>query len=178
MRIKFSTIIPIAVLLTLTVSLQAATDNCLVGKWKPDTTQLKQQFGQMSQQMVTGVRGQVILTLNKGGTGVYQLNNFTLLMNGVAGSPMPMKMTMTMNGASRFNWSAQNRQFVMKNAKISVKTSGSIDMGGMKMPLPSLPISDQQASAGVADGKYTCSGNKLIFTPKKKGSILTLWYRM
>jgi hypothetical protein len=173
-----SKIIPIVILLALTASTQAATDNCLVGKWKPDASQLKQQFGQMTGQTVTSVKGQILLTLNKVGTGVYQLNNFTLGMRGAAGSPMPMKMMLTMNGTSRFNWSAQNKQFVMKNAKMSIKTSGSIDMGGVKMPLPALPFDDKQASSAIADGKYTCSGNKLVLTPHAKGRVLRVWYRI
>lgn len=177
---KFSTIMPIMafVALSITTSASAAVDNCLVGKWKPDTQQLKQQFEQISKQSVTNIAGEVILTLSNKGAGVYQLTNFTLSMKGGAESPMPMTMNLIMNGNSTFNWSTGNKQFVMNSKKMSIKTSGSVNVGGMKMPIPSIPISDQQASSGVANGSYVCSENKLVFTPKDKGTLLTTWQKM
>lgn len=145
---KYSKIIPsIALVMLSTFSMaEAAVDNCMVGKWKPDQNQLKQQFEHASKQQITNVSGQVVLNLNKNGSGVYDINNFTMSINGMVGGP-PMKITLVMNGNSRFNWSAANQQFVMKNEKVSIKTSGSMNMAGMKMPIPSLPISDKQASS-------------------------------
>jgi hypothetical protein len=87
-------------------------------------------------------------------------------------------MQLVMNGNSTFNWSTNNKQFVMNSKKMSIKTSGSINMGGIKMPIPSIPISDQQASSGVANGSYVCSKNKLIFTPKDKGTLVTTWQKI
>ena len=179
MQTKISKIIPTLALLTISAiaPVQAAVDNCMVGRWKPDQNQLKQQFSQASKQMISKISGQVVLILNKNGSGIYQLNNFTMSMNGVAGGP-PMTMTLVMNGSSRFNWSAANRQFSMRNEAVSIKTSGSMNMGGMKMPIPSIPISDKQASSGVADGGYTCSGNTLVFRPKTKGTVLQTWHKI
>ncbi len=178
MQIKsYQTLFAISLLaLSTSLPVKAAVDHCMVGKWKPDSQQLKKQFEQVSKQVISNTSGQVILHLNKNGSGTYQLNNFMLSMNSAGGAPM--KMTLIMNGNSKFNWSAKNKQFTMKNATTAIKTSGSVDIGGMKMPIPSIPISDQQAASGVANGKYLCSGNKLTFQPKTKGSLLTVWHRI
>ncbi len=178
MQIKsYQTLFAISLLaISTALPVQAAVDHCMVGKWKPDSQQLKKQFEQVSKQVIANTSGQVVLHLNKNGSGTYQLNNFTLSMNSAGGAPM--KMTLIMNGNSKFNWSAQNKQFTMKNETTAIKTSGSVDIGGMKMPIPSIPISDQQAASGVANGGYLCAGNKLTFKPKTKGSLLTVWHRI
>ena len=161
--------------LSAITSVEAASDNCMVGKWKPDSAQLKKQFEQASKQVVGSVSGQTTLNFNKNGSGSYQLNNFTLSMS----SPgAPMLMTLIMNGNSQFNWSTQNKQFSIKNEKVNIQTSGSINIGGMKMPIPSIPISDKQASSGISNGGYSCSGNKLTFKPQKKGTLLNVWHRI
>ena len=155
----------------------AAVDSCMVGRWKPDQAQLKQQFENVSKQRIAKISGQVVLILNKNGSGKYQMSNFTMSIAGMTGGP-PMTMTLVMNGNSSFNWSAANHQFVIiNNERTAIKTSGSMNMGGMKMPIPSMPISDKQASSGIANGSYTCSGNKLVFRPKAKDTVLQTWHR-
>lgn len=178
MQAKFIKVISVVVLLTLSniTPVQAAIDNCMVGKWKPDQAQLKQQFENVSKQRIAKISGQVALTLNKNGSGKYQMSNFTMSIAGMTGGP-PMTMTLVMNGNSSFNWSAANHQFVINNERTAIKTSGSMTMAGMKMPIPSMPISDKQASSGIANGSYTCSGNKLVFRPKTRDTVLQTWHR-
>lgn len=179
MKVKFSKIVSTVILLSVTSisSVNAAVDNCMVGKWKPEPAQLKKQFEQMSRQQIGNISGQVTLNFNKNGSGIYQMNNFTLSMKPATGGP-PMQVTMVMNGSSNFNWSAANKTFSMKNHKVALKTSGWMEMGGTKIPLPSMPIDNNKAAVGVADGAYTCTGNKLVFQPKEKGTVLKVWYRI
>ena len=167
----------IALSLPLIVPAHAGVDNCMVGKWRPDPVQLKQQFSQMSKQQVASIKGNVFLSFNKNGSGTYQMQNFTLSMKPNAGGP-PMKITMVMNGNSSFSWAAVNRNFSIKNYKMALKTSGSMQMGGTTIPLPSMPINNNEAAKAVADGGYSCSGNKLVFQPRGKGSMLKVWHRM
>lgn len=167
-----------ALLLSLPLLTPAyAVDNCMIGKWKPDHAQLKQQFEQMSKQLISKVSGNVILSFSRNGSGIYQMQNFTMSMKPAAGGP-PMQIIMVMNGNSSFNWSAANRNFSIKNYKMALKTSGSMQMGGTKIPLPSMPINNNDAGKVVADGGYTCSGNKLVFQPKDRKSMLTVWHRI
>jgi len=178
MKNKYAHIMPTIALLTLSIVMpaKAAVDNCMVGKWKPNPEQLKQQFEQASKQAITNVTGQIILNLSNDGSGIYQVDNFTMSMKGDA--QMPMQMTLIMNGTSNFNWSAENKKFLMNSEKMNIKTSGTINMGGMTMPIPSIPISDEQAASGVADGGYSCSGNELTFEPETEGSIAQTWHRI
>ncbi len=178
MKSKYFHILPIITLLSLSIMMpvEAAVDNCMVGKWKPNPEQLKQQFEQVTKQVITHVKGQIILNLSNDASGVYQLDNFTMSMKG--SDQVPMEMTLIMNGTSTFNWSVENKKFVMNSEEVNIKTSGSINMGGMKMPMPSIPINNEQAASGVANGKYTCSGNKLTFEPETKESLLQTWHRI
>jgi hypothetical protein len=178
MKSKYSHILPIIALLSLSIMMpvEAAVDNCMVGKWKPNPEQLKQQFGQLTKQVITNVTGQIILNLSNDGAGIYQLDNFTMSMKG--SEQVPMEMTLIMDGTSKFSWSVEDKKFVMNNEKMNIKTSGSINMGGMKMPIPSIPINDEQAASGVANGGYSCSGNELTFEPETEGSVLQTWHRV
>ena len=154
-----------------------AVDNCMVGKWRPDPAQLKQQFSQMTKQHVGSIKGNIFLSFNRNGSGTYQMQNFTLSMKPNAGGP-PMKITMVMNGNSSFKWLAANRNFLIKNYKMALKTAGSMQMGGTKIPLPSMPINNNEAGKAVANGSYTCSGKKLVFQPRGNESIVKVWYKM
>ena len=156
----------------------ADVDSCMLGKWKPEEGQLQKQFGQLSQQQIKAVTGQVILSFNKSGTGIYHMDNLTLSMKPPASGGPPMEITMVMNGKSDFNWSAGNKKFTMTNYNMKLKTSGFMKMGDQKIPLPSMPIKNDQAASGIADGSYTCSGNKLTFDAGNKDSILKKWQRI
>jgi len=179
MLIQVSKIISISVILcaSIMVPAQANVDNCMVGKWKPGAGQLKKQFSQLSQQQVKAVTGQVTLSFDKRGTGVYQIRNLNMLMKPPASGGPAMDINIVMNGATNFNWSAGNKKFSIKNKKINLKTSGFMNMGGQRIPIPSMPINNNKGG-GVADGRYTCSGNKLIVDSNKEGGMLKIWHRM
>lgn len=153
-----------------------AIDNCLVGKWTPEPAQLKQQFEYLTKQKISRTGGQLSMNLDNSGKGLYQINDFSMVMappvNGAG------ETTIVMNGSSNFNWTSANSKFAMNSGKFLIKTSGWLQMGGTRIPLPAIPFSDSQWTTGFADGSYRCSGNKLLFLLESKVKLLKVWNRM
>ena len=160
--------------LFLSISAEAAIDNCLVGKWQPDAAQLKQQFEYITKQKITSLAGQLVMDLGKDAKGIYQLNNFsmtTVIANAA-------ETTIVMNGKSNFDWSTASKKFSMKGGKFVVKVTGWMKMGGTKIPLPEMPFNESQFPSEFADGSYTCTDEKLVFTLPSEDKLLRVWHKI
>lgn len=151
-----------------------ATDKCLIGNWKADSSQLQKYFTQSTTQVFSNPSGNLSMSLKPNGSGHYKMNNLKLVSN--SRNKNDPKVSMTMNGLYTFNWLAANSKISLNQHSNAIKTTGWVETAGMKIAIPTINH-NQFGSTGLSSGAYSCNAKQLIFKMQGAQKMITVWFK-
>lgn len=159
--------------------LKECQDPCLIGDWELLPESYRTYFDAVSpdtnQMSLMGVEGGYTLSFSDDGLASGAMRAFTTRFLR-RDEPRDMFITITMNGTGQGTYWATGSALLSSGGEYDFTTTGSIEVGGIAIPLDPLDFRDSALGAGPPTfvGSYLCTDNILHYTPPLPGQPVGL----